>query len=152
MLVYVPMKILIKLDIEKHVKEICEEMEIFLNKRKNWSNTNLFLDFTHILIRHKWWNDLEFKNTNLLEKYDKLCEQWYNKYGIKTIQKFNTLTLTELRQIKSSFLSKLDFSLQFLKLLKLNLSDTTREQIKNLIMRKHNKQTEHIYMLSIFIE
>ena len=54
MLVYVPMKLLLKLNIEKYVKDICEEMEIHLNSKKNWSNIELFQNFTHILIRYKW--------------------------------------------------------------------------------------------------
>lgn len=147
LLVYLPMKTLIGIGIIDVATIIVKEMEQHLEEKKRQWNFDLFQDFTHIFHRWKWRNEpLPDTYQQLMTQYNTLCLNWLEKYGLPTLKAF------EGKPKVRNFLSRLDLSLQFKKLMHQSIDDKTKTKIESLIKHRHTGQTEHLYMLTLMIE
>lgn len=154
LLIYLPCEELEKLPTYwKLVDDICKKMDKNLQeKRKDWrKNMPLFLDFTHILIQYKWF-DKKFpdERLELMQKYDKICNKWFDRYGNDVIStwKYELNTLTKIRSVGSPCLILLEVMLQFSILLKRPLDNQTHSHISAFLENcKHTNRTETICLL-----
>jgi hypothetical protein len=154
MLCYLPLEKLLKLGFLDAAEEIIHDMKIHLQrKRKQW-NYRLFLDFTHIFHRCKWRHEV-FPHNSIMEEYDLLCGKWFEKYGeeflLSWVNERRNSSKT-LKNLKTDTISKIDMSMQFMKLLGTKVDANLEEKIVSLVQKKHTYQTEHLYMLLLILE
>ena len=153
LLIYLPCEELEKLPTYwKSVGDICKKMDKNLEeKKKKWKDMPLFLDFTHLLVQYKWF-DKKFpeERLELMQKYDKLCNKWFERYGndVITTWKHELNTLSKIKSVGVNCQLQLEVMLQFSILLKRPLDDQIHSHISAFLENfKHTNRTETICLL-----
>lgn len=153
LLIYLPCEELEKLPTYwKSVGDICKKMDKNLEeKKKKWKDMPLFIDFTHLLVQYKWF-DKKFpeERLELMQKYDKLCNKWFERYGndVITTWKHELNTLSKIKSVGGNCQLQLEVMLQFSILLKRPLDDQTHSHISAFLENfKHTNRTETICLL-----